>query len=155
MYYELSQHTQSELENLFLRDCITLGLRVEPQSPVGKIHCDFGIPEEKIAIEIDSKEWHSSPKALLEDSKRDVVYTKHGWRIFRLRSGHVYKYGEHFAEAIKFAKPDDEWQDIIARVSRMEGVDEGELQAAGQIKIRPEEVEILNRLVDRFPFITT
>lgn len=101
MYYELSAKVESPIEDIFLKDCITVGLRVVPQYKVGKYRIDFAVPEKKIAIECDGKEWHSSEKQLAQDKNREIELNKIGWLVLRLRGSDIYKNGEDIAVRIK------------------------------------------------------
>lgn len=122
MYYKLKQHTQSELENEFLKDCVTVGLRVVPQYKVGNIHADFGIPDMRTVIEIDSKMYHSTEKQKDNDRKRDEIYSNYFYNIIRIPGSAVLKYGESIVRSIKngsltgcyeyFGVPEMEAQDV-------------------------------------------
>ena len=101
MFFERVLKTQSELEKRFLEDCVCAGLIVEPQYLIGNIHADFAIPEKKIAIEVDSKQYHSSRESFLNDMKRDEIYKQHKWIVIRLPGPFVFKWGEEIAYEIK------------------------------------------------------
>ena len=85
MYAERVSQTRSPLEARFLADCTTVGLLVEPNYPIGPIHADFAIVEEKIAIECDSVEFHGNkPGAATTDAERNKIYGTHGWTVLRI-----------------------------------------------------------------------
>lgn len=101
MMYEREGDTQSPLERRFLEDCVTAGLVVEPQCEVNGMHADFAIPSEKIVIECDSQQYHSTPAAWTEDERRDRRYAEDGWAVIRLTGPTIFKAGEQIAEKIK------------------------------------------------------
>lgn len=101
MMYEREGKTQSPLETRFLEDCVTVGLQVEPQYAVGKIHADFAIPDKRVVIECDSDMYHSSEEAIMEDFNRNRIYTDAGWSVIRISGKDVYRAGELIAEQIK------------------------------------------------------
>lgn len=106
MSYEKEIKTQSPLEIRFFHDCQTAGLLVEPQYLIGQIHADFAIVDKKIAIECDSKEFHSDWKAIENDKFRDSIYNYMGWTVIRLSGSEIYKNGEKIAHAIRRAIKD-------------------------------------------------
>jgi very-short-patch-repair endonuclease len=106
MFYSRVDKIRSPLEERFLEDCVSVGLIVEPNYKVGPIHADFAIPEKKIAIEIDSKQYHSSPESILEDERRDDIYNSYGWGVIRIKSVGVLKDGEEIVWDIKKGKYD-------------------------------------------------
>ncbi len=60
--------------------------QARPQFPVGRYFLDFAIPEFKIGLEADGKDWHDKDA----DKLRDEDLWTQGWRIFRL-AGHECK----------------------------------------------------------------
>lgn len=113
MYHTRVEKTQSELERTFLKDAITVGLILESQYKIGPIHADFAIPSKKIAIEIDSKQWHSTPEAHEKDKERDDIYHSHGWSVLRILGSGVMREGEGIADDIKRGHYDDAYLAVI------------------------------------------
>ena len=109
MFYDKSLKIKSPLEIRFLEDCTTVGLIVVPQYPIGKIHADFAVPDKKIVIELDSKEWHATEESKIKDDERDQIYLSEGWKIVRITGKCVYKYGEKIAEEIRNFEDDASW----------------------------------------------
>ena len=101
MFYELKQKVESPMEKLFLKDCVTLGIRIEPQVKIGRYRADFAIKERKIIVEIDGKEWHSSKKQIKKDLEREDYLYNLGWSIIRITGSEVYQNGEEIAAEIK------------------------------------------------------
>ena len=54
------------------------------QYPVADFYLDFAHPEAKVCVEIDGKEWHSDPDAILRDLKRETRLAHEGWQVIRL-----------------------------------------------------------------------
>lgn len=54
-----------------------------------RYHLDFALPEEKIGIEVDGHQWHSSRKQRQHDSQRDRILTGLGWRILRFTASEI------------------------------------------------------------------
>ncbi|MEK6880057.1 MAG: DUF559 domain-containing protein [Nanoarchaeota archaeon] len=113
MYYEKSKLVRSKLEDRFLQDCITVGLIVNPDYKIGPIHADFAIPDRKIAIEVDSKQYHSSDSTRKEDEKRNKIYRGYGWKIIRISGNVVMRKGEDIAWEIKRGNYDDYPETIL------------------------------------------
>lgn len=101
MFNELNTHTESPIETEFLRACVRVGLRVEPQYKIGPIRADFAVPHLRMVIECDGKEFHSGSKAIQNDQNRDKIYEKHEWNVLRLSGGAILADSERIVEAIK------------------------------------------------------
>lgn len=101
MLFERIHNTQSPLEIRFLEDCASVGLLVEPQYPVEMIHADFAIPDRKIAIECDSKQFHSKSDEIKRDWDRNVIYARNEYAVIRLPGAAIMKGGERIVEEIK------------------------------------------------------
>jgi len=65
------------------------GLR--PQVPIGPYRTDFGIPDKKIAIEIDGHKFHKTQEQRTNDAKRERYMQLNGWRIIRFTGLEVYR----------------------------------------------------------------
>jgi len=101
MSFEKRLKTQSPLEIRFLEDCLTVGIVLVPQYAIGHIHADFAIPDMKLAIEVDSTQWHSSEQAKMNDARRDKIYDKYGWYVLRVTGKEIMKSGEKIAEELR------------------------------------------------------
>lgn len=121
MIYERIEKVQSPLEKTFLEDCAVSGLLVEPQYPVGKIHCDFAVVDKQLAIECDSKEFHSSGEAMKNDQGRDEIYRKHEWAVLRISGRAILKGGENIAQLIKEGRYDNVWKCTIYDCRKEDG----------------------------------
>ena len=58
-----------------------------PQVPVGQYFVDFGNPWEKVAIEVDGKEWHMNKE---KDDKRQKEIESMGWAVYRIPGKDTY-----------------------------------------------------------------
>jgi very-short-patch-repair endonuclease len=110
MYAEREGDTQSPLERRFLEDCVTVGLRIEPQFSVENIHADFAIPEMHLVIECDGEEWHGNEDAGVADAHRNRIYARNGYAVLRLIGADIFRGGEALAEYIKLAVQRDEFE---------------------------------------------
>jgi very-short-patch-repair endonuclease len=57
--------------------------KIIPQHPLGPYWIDLAIPSRKLALECDGKAYHSSPKMIEHDRKRDAYMTRMGWKVMR------------------------------------------------------------------------
>ncbi len=51
-----------------------------------RFRLDFAYPDQKIAIEYDGWEWHSSRSAFDRDRRRDRMLQLAGWTVLRITS---------------------------------------------------------------------
>lgn len=56
---------------------------IEPQVSVGPYWIDFGFPRQRVGIEIDGHDYHSSREQRTADAKRQRYLERQGWRIIR------------------------------------------------------------------------
>lgn len=63
-----------------------------PQHKVmgGKYRLDFAIPEQRVAIELDGYEYHSSKDAFVNDRARQRALEAAGWRVIRFAGSEVH-----------------------------------------------------------------
>jgi very-short-patch-repair endonuclease len=59
---------------------------VKREFPAGSYLIDFALVEEKIAIEVDGKQYHSTEEQQAHDEAKDDYLRKNGWRVVRLAS---------------------------------------------------------------------
>jgi very-short-patch-repair endonuclease len=45
---------------------------------------DFAWPDQRLAVEYDGFEWHSSPEALRRDRQKRAALTEMGWRVLSI-----------------------------------------------------------------------
>lgn len=62
-----------------------------PQVKVGKYRLDFGIPIDKIGIELDGHAYHSTKKQREGDAVRQRFLESQGWKIIRFTGTEVYR----------------------------------------------------------------
>lgn len=78
---------ESELEKKFHQAWLsntTKKPQLTPQYVIEKHRVDFAIVQYNIAIEMDSKQYHSSPEAQKNDKERDDVLRSKGWKLIHL-----------------------------------------------------------------------
>ena len=74
--------------------CRSLWMRNYPvicQYPFSRYRLDMALPNLKIAIEADGKDFHSSPKQKAHDKKRDAFLRSHGWVTLRFSGSQINK----------------------------------------------------------------
>ncbi len=64
---------------------------LRPHVPIGPYRTDFGIPDKKIAIEIDGLEYHKTQEQRTNDAKRERYLQLNGWRVIRFTALEIYK----------------------------------------------------------------
>lgn len=74
---------------------------MEPQYKIGDFHVDFALPDNKLAIELEGHEYHSTKEQLEYDANRERELQKMGWCIIRFRGGEIYKRLNKCIEDIK------------------------------------------------------
>lgn len=57
--------------------------------PITQYKCDYywidiALPEYRLAIECDGKQWHSSPEQKRHDARKNYYLKKKGWKVCRL-----------------------------------------------------------------------
>ena len=83
----LSTATRSELEDAFLALAGRAALPIpEVNARVEGFYVDAVWRKERLAVELDSREWHDNPVAFEEDRARDRVLAVAGWRVMRITS---------------------------------------------------------------------
>jgi hypothetical protein len=84
---EGATHPGSRLESMALSLLLDAGLpRPEAEYPIpwqAHRRFDLAYPEHKLAIEWDSRRWHSQVDAFERDRKRDRLAVLNGWRVLR------------------------------------------------------------------------
>lgn len=118
MYAERVEKCQSKIEEEFLMACCTVGLLVEPQYPIGPIHVDFAIPDRKIAIECDGKEYHGDYLGTPEDTKRDQICKKANWLLIRINGNAIRQNADKIVWDIKRGAYEKEeyWHNYPVRI---------------------------------------
>lgn len=76
-------------EKQFGRFLIISGLKYIEELQLGFYFIDFALPEYKLAIEIDSKQFHSSEEQIRHDAKKDEYLKSIGWDVLRLKAAAV------------------------------------------------------------------
>lgn len=83
---------RSMLERKVFTACKQLDLSPEANYMVNFYEVDLAFPEEKIAFEIDGKEFHSSVDQKDHDSRKNRYLTNKGWKVKRYPGWMAYKY---------------------------------------------------------------
>lgn len=95
----------SPIEKEVWKECVTAGLVMYPEYPVGPFWVDFGNPRTRIAIECDGTEWH---KDKVIDANRDErICSEFGWTVFRISGAEIMQH--------ETTIPDDPTDDSFSR----------------------------------------
>jgi len=62
----------------------TIAIIYVPQFKLGYWVCDFFVPASNLVVECDGDYWHSLPKAILNDKRKDAWLKKHRYKLLRL-----------------------------------------------------------------------
>ena len=71
------------LESVFVQVLRECGLSPVCQYQVDIFNVDIALVDKKIAVEIDPGHWHSTPRKVRQDRRRERCLKKLGWRVFR------------------------------------------------------------------------
>ncbi|MCU1480168.1 MAG: hypothetical protein JWQ19_954 [Subtercola sp.] len=75
---------QSGLETMARLRLRALRIPYHPQAEIAGVgHVDLLVGE-RLVVELDGKEWHSSPEAFAEDRRRDLILHERGYFVIRL-----------------------------------------------------------------------
>ncbi len=91
---------QSATEKILLRSFRKHGLNPEEQYKIGNMRVDFAFPKEKIIIEVDGVH-HSKRKQKIKDIRRNYFLKDEGWKVWRYKAEHCYKFPDYIARKIK------------------------------------------------------
>lgn len=78
------QMVPSGLEYKIRSQLEAMGIPFIPQQPIGPYFVDIYVPSLKRVVECDGEYWHSKPKAIAFDKRRDSYMRNHGYSIVRL-----------------------------------------------------------------------
>jgi very-short-patch-repair endonuclease len=94
--------TESPIEEMLLVELNRICLFPHTQYRVGNYRIDLAFPEEKIAVECDGKEWHSSQEQMKHDIERDRYLKQQGWKVMRFSGTEIYHWANQIAKAINY-----------------------------------------------------
>jgi len=89
---------ESPMEVEFLKAVFVNAPDIVPQYEVGTFRVDFALPEQKIAVEVDGHEFHSSREQRTKDAQRERVIERGGWRIVRFTGTEIHADAKACAE---------------------------------------------------------
>ncbi|MHC9291562.1 type IV toxin-antitoxin system AbiEi family antitoxin domain-containing protein [Mycobacterium sp. LTG2003] len=76
---------ESEARLVMLDGGLVPELQYEVRDGNGQLRrLDFAWPEQQVAVEYDSADWHSNPDALLHDRRRTAALTAVGWSVIAI-----------------------------------------------------------------------
>ncbi len=83
---------RSKLESKVYEACQYFDLAPEVNLTVGFYEVDLAFTKEKIAFEIDGKNYHSSNEQKAHDSRKNTYLENRGWKVKRYPGWMAYKY---------------------------------------------------------------
>ena len=101
-----TKRTRSELERMFLRMCVRAKLpspevNVKLQVDRGRLEADFLWRGPKLIVEADSRRYHDTDTAFLNDSRREQRLQLAGWRVTHCTWEQVEREPSRLAEIIR------------------------------------------------------
>ncbi|MCU1641077.1 MAG: hypothetical protein JWN03_1352 [Nocardia sp.] len=88
---EAAIHAASEPERLFARALHQRGLKLLANHPVGPYRCDFVDEQSHTIIEVDGREFHSTPTAFRQDRRRQNSLLLDGWLVLRYAAADIFQ----------------------------------------------------------------
>jgi very-short-patch-repair endonuclease len=90
---QIEKHADSKFEASVAEQLTRAGYRIRQQYRVGAFRIDMVVfyRDQKIALECDGDEFHSSPDQVASDMSRQAILERLGWRFIRLRGGEYYR----------------------------------------------------------------
>ncbi|MEV6768005.1 DUF559 domain-containing protein [Nocardia sp. NPDC051030] len=88
---EAAIRAASEPERLFARALSQRGLHLLANHPVGQYTCDFVDEPGRTIIEIDGREFHTTPHAFRHDRRRQNALVLAGWLVLRYAAADVFQ----------------------------------------------------------------
>lgn len=84
---------ESPIEVKMIEELYAAGYCPYSQVKCGNYRIDLAIYSKgkKLAIECDGKEYHTSPKQVVHDQKKNYYLSKHRWKVVRFRGVDIYK----------------------------------------------------------------
>ncbi|MCP4397776.1 MAG: DUF559 domain-containing protein [bacterium] len=64
---------------------------LKKQHKIGRFEVDFALPKERIVIEIDGHQWHSTKPQRQKDLQRQRWLQAQGWTVIRFTGSEIYK----------------------------------------------------------------
>lgn len=75
-----------------LYDALTFnGYHVKTQTPCGRYRIDLALPQYKLAIECDGKDYHSTPSQKAHDRRKNAYLRKKGWTVLRFSGSRIHR----------------------------------------------------------------
>jgi superfamily I DNA/RNA helicase/very-short-patch-repair endonuclease len=84
------------IEDRLLRAMREHGLRPLVQHGIGPFRVDFALPERRLAIEADGREWHDA----VRDRRRDEELAALGWEVLRFSGSDIHRAADRCADTV-------------------------------------------------------
>jgi len=92
--------TESPIEASLLREFHLLGYYPKPQYWIGKYRIDLAFEKERLAIECDGKDWHSSESQKENDRQKDEFLKGHGWKVLRIKGSDIFRRADEIVKVL-------------------------------------------------------
>jgi very-short-patch-repair endonuclease len=79
----------TNIENQFRYALLRKGLDFIEQANIGPWSCDFLLPDHKIVIEADGEYWHSIPKTIMKDRRKDLWLRSKGYSVLHFEGKRI------------------------------------------------------------------
>lgn len=83
------EHPLNEVETEFYEAAKRVISGLVPQYQIGQYRVDFAVPCDRLAIEIDGREYHSEHQQLYHDKPRQREIEAQGWTVIRFEAWEV------------------------------------------------------------------
>lgn len=87
---EVKKDVESPIERILYRWFLEYHVHVELQYEIPPYRVDFALPDLKVVVECDGKEFHSSEEQIEYDRKRDSFLMSKGWKVLRYTGSRIF-----------------------------------------------------------------
>lgn len=88
-YFKTNSLSATKIEIAVAKILTLLGEVYEEQKKFDRWHADFYLPQRNLIIEVDGEYWHSLPKAIDRDKRKDDWFNDNGYKIARIPESKV------------------------------------------------------------------
>jgi hypothetical protein len=86
-YHYRWMNKMSPIERIVFDECVSAGLVMYPEYPIGPYWVDLGNPRDKVAIECDGKEYHLDARK--DAIRHNEIEQAYGWKIYRISGSEI------------------------------------------------------------------
>lgn len=93
----------TNIENQFRYALLRKGINFVEQASIGPWSIDFLIPDHQIVVEADGEFWHSRPKTIMKDRRKDAWLERNGYKVFHFEGNEIIKNPNRCIELVEKA----------------------------------------------------